>query len=522
MYIRPNSRVEYFADVGLSPDQADTLFFATTAAKDAYFDALTPVAYENELTYIYKDGKLRSTLPISTMYNVTYMRFKNTSFENKWFYAFVTSIDYVNNGLTEVTFELDIMLTWMGDFELGECFVERQHVTNDTIGANIASENLDTGDYIYENSVPSGFLNHHQKYNVSVLTTLNDDGSAIFDAGNLGSNMTYSAARRITFNIFNDQGGYDATALNTFFNNANEKELTDNIVSVYMTPKDLPAYGHTPTAIAPITKPYTTIDGYTPANNKLFCYPYNYLEVTNSEGNEAVYRYEFFSDQSVNFNMYCAKLNPVEVVAIPLNYKGISENINESITMGNFPQCSYINDSFKAFLAQRTSGTITGAINAAAIGFSTGGAAGAIAGAGFSTGATLVGNLLTDVTKTLAGTERAGMPSQLRGSNTNDVIYAANKKDFYFNKKQITSNYAIMIDDYFTMYGYAVRQCLVPKMNCRKHWTYVKTLGCIVHGDLPSSDARAIEAMFDSGIRFWNNHNNIGKFQELKFDNTVV
>jgi hypothetical protein len=76
----------------------------------------------------------------------------------------------------------------------------------------------------------------------------------------------------------------------------------------------------------------------------------------------------------------------------------------------------------------------------------------------------------------------------------------------------ITKNYASMIDDYFTMYGYAVRNTLTPNMNARANFTYVKTKGCIVHCNCPAEDARAIEEMFDNGIRFWKNHNNIGNY----------
>lgn len=55
----------------------------------------------------------------------------------------------------------------------------------------------------------------------------------------------------------------------------------------------------------------------------------------------------------------------------------------------------------------------------------------------------------------------------------------------------------------FDMFGYAVHQHLTPNMNARPNWTYCKTIGCIVHGNMPASAARDIESMFDSGVRFW-------------------
>lgn len=138
-YIPPNSTVQYFSDLGLSRD--DTLYFDSVSSKNTYFSNLTKIASEESLTYVSREkGIIRSQIPMSTAINIGYMRYKNTNFENFWFYAYVTEVEYINNGLTEIHFEIDNMLTYMGVFTLGECFVERQHVLNDAIGANICDE----------------------------------------------------------------------------------------------------------------------------------------------------------------------------------------------------------------------------------------------------------------------------------------------------------------------------------------------------------------------------------------------
>ena len=56
-------------------------------------------------------------------------------------------------------------------------------------------------------------------------------------------------------------------------------------------------------------------------------------------------------------------------------------------------------------------------------------------------------------------------------------------------------------------------------MNARPYWTYVKTLGCSVDGAIPADDASAIENIFNKGVRFWKNHNNIGNYS---LDNSPV
>ena len=52
-------------------------------------------------------------------------------------------------------------------------------------------------------------------------------------------------------------------------------------------------------------------------------------------------------------------------------------------------------------------------------------------------------------------------------------------------------------------------------MNARPYWTYVKTVGCSVSGNIPADDASTIEKIFNAGIRFWKAHTNIGKYSLL-------
>lgn len=46
------------------------------------------------------------------LYDCNYLAFQNTSFGSKWFYAFITSVEYVNNITSEITFEIDVLQTY--------------------------------------------------------------------------------------------------------------------------------------------------------------------------------------------------------------------------------------------------------------------------------------------------------------------------------------------------------------------------------------------------------------------------
>ena len=163
-YIAPNSYIIFYEEFGLSPSYENSLHFTTWQEKEAFYNdtqnnGLTVIAEARALSYTRLErGRVRVQLPISTLINAGYMRFKNTNFEDKMFYAFITGVRYINNETTEVLFELDYIQTWMGIFGLKHCFVERMHSPTDAIGDNIVDEGLPCGDILYGKAQASGHL----------------------------------------------------------------------------------------------------------------------------------------------------------------------------------------------------------------------------------------------------------------------------------------------------------------------------------------------------------------------------
>ena len=544
-YITPNSTVQFFGDLGLSPNYENTLYFNSVASKDAYFDALTPIATGTAMSYNRAErGFFKIELPMSTLINAGYIRFKNTSFENKWFYAFVRNVEYINNVTTQVNFELDVIMTWMGVFQLGQCFIERQHTLSDAIGANIAEEGLSLGNYVTE--VESMYP--PSEYVVMLYKTYNanKDGASLAPASALIQG-TYVPIISFAYPL-------DATnlgLLQSFLDDLTDDNRIDEVLGLKLVPIEWTTTGTTVphrTNNIQITKPYTQIGGstYAPRNKKLFTYPYKYLEVDNCEGDKACYKYEYFnqlpdnqSQGTCNFDVFGSACTPeVNVMCVPLSYNGESHAYDECSSMKDFPSLAWNVDAYKAYLAQRDS-TIFGNIGASMIqgalsGAVLGGAGGALAGAGagaiasarpliadtinanigqltedmYSSGS-LLGGVLNSLT---GGHVPTRMPNETRGTLSSNLMVQTRNKGFYFRCKSITKNYAMMIDSFFDMFGYAIRQHGTPNMNARPNWTYVKTLGCVVHGNLPADDGAKIESIFDSGVRFWKNHNNIGNY----------
>ena len=69
----------------------------------------------------------------------------------------------------------------------------------------------------------------------------------------------------------------------------------------------------------------------------------------------------------------------------------------------------------------------------------------------------------------------------------------------------IKSEYAVIIDEYFSMYGYKVNLVTIPNVTGRANWNYVKTIGANIQGDIPENDLNEIKELFNNGITLWHN-----------------
>ena len=78
----------------------------------------------------------------------------------------------------------------------------------------------------------------------------------------------------------------------------------------------------------------------------------------------------------------------------------------------------------------------------------------------------------------------------------------------------ITKQYAKIIDDYFSLYGYATNEVKVPNRDVRQTWCYTKTVGCNLVGDMPAPELALIRSIYDAGIRFWKNGTRIGSYDQ--------
>lgn len=489
----PNTNLNFLNNVDLDNSYSNTFswqMFGNVTNQATFF--LNKSKYKfTEFTPIRLQNAIRVPVVADNLYDCNYIMFQNNNFSGKWFYAFITAIDWINVNMCEVHYEIDIMQTWLWEINLGQCFVEREHIDSDVIGSNLVPENLELGQYISANGIEKSQL--FNKWGIMIASIY--EASGAIHSGGMYSGI-YSGVDYVYCQ--------DAETANNYIQKMNDENKQDGIVAIYMCPtnffqRDLAVFeSGTP-------KKYDNIDGYVPRNNKLFTYPYNFLYVTNFQGNCAEYHYEWFNDGNCRFEVAGDCTPSMQVIMSPKNYKGVAVNYNESITLSNFPPCTYNIDFYKAWLAQNqtslTSANLSSAMSALTQVALIGG--GAATGNIPMTAAGVIGAAST-ITGAVGKRQHAkAQPDQAKGATTGVTQFALKNYDFGYMKMQISQEFARIIDGYFTMYGYQTNEVKTPNCTGRQSWNYVKTANANVTGHICFDDLARIKQIFNAGITFW-------------------
>lgn len=492
MLIQPDTYIRLIKNCPLDRTYDHTIYFDSEDKQIAYFkNTLQGITFTKQSYQRYAEGVLHIQAKAEDLYDCNYLMFQNSSFGTKYFYAFITSIEYVNNVSSKVAYVIDVMQTWFFNYELQHCFVEREHSVTDIIGENLVPENVDLGEYI---SRGEGTISELTELSIVIAATHTvEDGTINLKPGKIYS-LVYSG---LFYNIFPATSvGVDAA--NAFIKLDSLLPGGSGIVSVFMMPTAMISNSSFPQLLVKTySKEYGSWEGgFTPNNNKLYTYPYNFLYFSNLQGNTAVYKYEFFESEDCEFYVIGdTSCNP-GVMLTPLNYKGAVVNRDESITLTGFPQCAYTNDAFAANLSQLASGANIASLSASVANIA----------AGNPVGALPVISSLVDLGRSFI------TPNQARGGTNNYTLVANSSLNFYHANKRITKEFAEIIDGYFDMYGYATRKVKIPNINSRPHWNYVKTNKCVITGALPADTAVQICAIYDRGITFWKKGSEVGNY----------
>ena len=525
MYIAPDSTIEFYK-TNLDKSYNDTIYFGQggtgIAAQRQYFNSVIGKEIDNN-SYIRKGrGVIYVELPISELYKYDYMGYNNLQYDNKWFYAFIDNMEYINNETTAVYFTIDVMQTWFPYATLRKSFIVRQHTYTDKLYEHTLEEDIGIGDkttYYVEDSCPE-----LRNMSVIAVSLFRKDGKT--QAPISVVNGVYQGLNYLEFTTKDEL----QTWLYAMTDNGNINDIT----SMFMFPHALMSTsGVSPTITKNIAKnQINMVTGYVPKNKKLLCYPYNFLEISNNEGNIAVYRLENFKNSGDNavFRIEASLSGTPTVAILPDNYElegrespasDSAKNYSHMLTIQNYPQCAWAIDTYRAYCAlnqnvmsnlqsvqfplMRQHAIARGAESGlsaftALTRLDAGGAFKGAAGAYFA-----IKDTQAQISAQMAQyADLQLQPPQIAGNVSGSITASTYYKTFEIRRVSITLEQAKIIDNYFSLYGYKVNTFELPNCDSRPHWTYLKMLYTNIVGDIPADDMTRIKEIFENGIRFWN------------------
>lgn len=544
------SQFRLLRDVPLTPDYNDTLTFPGVSDQANYFLSKTAYSF-TDLMYV-RDGIVHIENQAGQYRTCTYCMYQNPDNPGKWFYAFVMGVEYLADGTTLISFVEDIIQTWWFDFRLKACMVAREHVDNDSIGANIKEEPVALGDYVTLGLTQKMFTNWVAIV-ASAVSLYNIDTPASAD-------RLQGTVSGLGFHAYSldDRG---MTSLRSKLDELAAHGKSNAIVDMWVVPSFLvntdteggqvndDIIDNDPVVIT-ATRP-GNLDGYTPRNKKLLTYPFCGLQVSNGAGQDIMLRYEFFSS-GISFQYRGSPIPSGRIILYPKNYAGQAVNRNYGVSIGNYPHGAWTQDVYANWLATQSiawdydtearhlkanfeveaqtrsgiKGIVSGAVRQGAsgvgagaalgpVGAMVGGAGGAIGGAigSFISNAlglaeTAIQNNHNEELAQLSMAKEREMyslvPPSVRGSIGSEATdNALHNIGFRIYNKSITAEYAKSIDNFFDLYGYRVDTLKVPNITGRQSWNYVQTIGAIVQGNAPIYAKDAFRGLLDRGMRFW-------------------
>lgn len=320
---------------------------------------------------------------------------------------------------------------------------------------------------------------------------------------------------------------------------------------------------------------------YTPKNKKMLSYPFSSIIVTNDNGDERQYLWEEFYDKNYRFRLQGVNVSTPTATLTPVAYRGRDIDIGKmSVQCTDFPTAKWTEDSYLSYIAsnkgamlsqaaQAMSGMVSGAIGrprtVGTIRGYYGGDSTTMSGSKIdmkysrATGKPLhiaktvasttsaepryskqgniieyvpdagsmigAGGSLVDMATKLADTSAS--PDPTYGSTNYSAIRSVNNLYGFKILEQFPRiESAKRIDNYFTLFGYAINDVKIPniksqpKTSLRPHWNYIKNIYTVI---LPFDDGNTqryvstdveenLQAIYDKGITFWMKGGEVGDY----------
>lgn len=562
MYVAPDTNLRFIRNCKLAQNLDHTILFESREAQTAYFAGIAEYVRDSYSFQRRRPGVIRVDIPYESCIYFNYMCYQNNAHANKWFYAFVTGCEYINEGCTELYFTLDVLQTWMFDWQLGNCLVIRETTATDEPGEYLMDEPIALGDYH-----PTAESGWRATPTFLVGTTFDITNDSFPD---LDNPVNYVGGQLREYQIY----GTSLGGLNwaNRLSQAIEAGKTSGIRWVFPYPKELTTangigsfYAVDQTSIRhSVAGRPDKLGDYTPRNKKLLTYPYCYICCVTTDGKIGKFRYEYFSDpNNPKFFIYGGFAPQAPIAAAPIDYNGYdtTQALTFSVILDGLPIGGFNYDVYSTWFALNKN-TIRAnegwAIANSLLGVG-GQAASSVAGlqqqytrayyslsktaSASATASQVASSAVSSIAPAAGGaavalgvyaakaglsvaevysnyhaqkTDMQAMPNEVgQHSGTGDLQLAQyGNYGFDFNTMCILPEFAKVADDFFDRCGYKVMTSKVPTLHNRTVWDFIQTGDTEIAGQIPLADLEEIKAVFERGITFWHSADTFGDYTQ--------
>jgi hypothetical protein len=562
--ISPNTEVRLLSDVPFNVSYEHTRWFTSTTDQTDYFLSKASHTF-TQFTYQREEQAVKVPEEYDKLVNVNYIMYKNSNFNDKWFYGFVTRKEYVNPNTTRVYFEIDVFQTYRFEMMFQPSFVEREHCqrwnSDGTPVVNTVDEGLMYGTE-YQTVSTTKYKPYNDIYFLVMIAKKRMDNNEVNNGeyypsiNGVPQPLIYyihpfKLDGTVPIVMVGGEGDTLSPVLDVITAVAKSEDAVNNVVSLYVTDyTGLPmtydsAYnewnmsrnnvtyvyindgsGGTITTLhafnvpqyneQAVTFPNIFNDFTSTTESKLLMHPYTVTILDDFKGNRVELKNEYLTGNKLDIGVKGSLGTSNKVAYTVKNYLGRNP-MEMALVNNDSNDLPVLSDYLSAFLQGNRNalqnqlnhqlfngiaGTVASVVGTTAQGKMMGGLGIA---EGLTEGVTNIGN---------AYYETAGIQAKLKdisnvppsltklGGNTN-FDFGNGITGLYIIKKEITQEYRTKLEGFFKMYGYKVNLLKIPNLHTRQHFNFVKTVGANIHGDIPNEAISKLKAIFDKGITLW-------------------
>ena len=349
--------------------------FESESQREAWLNTCSPEPFLNN-KYWRVGSTIKCPIRYEESFNYDYVRIVNRdtdSNQRKTWFCFITGRAYINNNCTMFTLAVDYVQTFYWS-KLADGGIAPFWHTEGFI-SKATKPLLPPRGTASEYPVPEVSC-YHIDFNATGYSVV------IYSSIDIRNLSTLSYTTAIIDGQYTAAPPYimaaNVNAISEIINEVNTKGYTDAIAGIYLIPNDyidLTKISTTP-ILATNTAMFQTVnktihkpvncDGYIPVNKELLGYDYSYFTINNGQGEISTWHFEDFDgDPSFTARVSLASGSPV-LILYPNNYINADGNDFRqlAVKITQAPACSFLNDSYKIWLAQ-TQNSRAAAVNMA-------------------------------------------------------------------------------------------------------------------------------------------------------------